>query len=61
MDLAEAERVINRVLQLHTAEPYDASPGVTVAVCKHCRRPDGGRVVMPCPTTLVVRASRRRP
>lgn len=61
MDLDEAKRVIERILQLHTAEPY-APPqgGFTWSVCKHCRREDGGRVIMPCPTTLIVRPSMMR-
>lgn len=56
MDLDEAKRVIDRVLQLHKPEEY----GV-LAVCAHCRHEDGGRVVMPCRTAQVVKASKARP
>jgi hypothetical protein len=61
VDVDEANRVIDRLLQLHAAEQHmPPGGGFAWSVCKHCRREDGGRVIMPCPTTLIVRASRRR-
>lgn len=61
MELAEAQRVIDRVLQLHKSEPYMVpSMEITVAVCSHCRQEDGGRVLMPCPTTAITRKAVQR-
>lgn len=64
MDEATAERVIDRILQLHRAEEYELpygelGAGISVAVCAHCRREDGGRVGMPCPTALLTRTARQ--
>ena len=64
MDESEAQRVIARILQLHTAEPYQwkmVPNGPRIAVCSHCRREDGKRVKMPCPTTAIIRPSTQRP
>lgn len=60
MELAEAERVIERILQLHQPEPYLTAFDATVAVCAHCRDAGGRRVLMPCPTTLLTRKARQR-
>lgn len=61
LDIAEVTRVIERILQLHSAEQHTPPGGGSAwSVCKHCRREDGGRVIMPCPTTLIVRSAARR-
>lgn len=59
MDEAIAQRALDRIGQLHRSEAYETAQGVTVAVCVHCRRDDGGRVVQPCPTMLLVKSAWR--
>lgn len=68
MDFDEAKRVIDRILQLHKPELQVRLNGDMKAVCSHCRgdvaelgNEEGGRVLMPCPTTRIVRAAAQRP
>jgi len=47
-------------LEQHQAEDAPAFGGsIIVRVCAVCRRPDGGRVGMPCPAVLIARAEGR--
>lgn len=64
VDPGEAQRALDRILQLHAAEPHKPQPedpqGFTWSVCRECRTAAGFRVVMPCPTTQIIRGMERR-